>query len=249
MIKEEWDGSVDNHLDPGMKEIISYLRKQGVTTLFSCVGHWVTEKGRKRWSKPYLVFDINEKFAKFLSEKYKIEKTKLYTLDDKQSKITMGVYPKVEKGNMLQVNNFWNYVMAYKKVNNMKTLKTITEEELSVESAYTQLQELLKAQQELTGFSKQNPAIGQNQNLQRILNQLTLQGQGLNKSLQTLIAQKKQASLLQAKAQQQGGQVTPLNKAQPGQVKPAQGQANTTPTPGTPMNANGAVGGTPQRTP
>ncbi|MDR0675584.1 MAG: hypothetical protein LBF97_00890 [Elusimicrobiota bacterium] len=121
--------------------------------------------------------------------------------------------------------------------------KTLIEENLSIEGAYTQLQELLKAQQELQSFSKQNPAIGANQNYQRILQQLSLQGQGLNKSLQTLIAQKKQADLQKAKAQQQNGQVTPI-----GQQATATPQANTTPNPNVPVAANGNVSGVPKKT-
>jgi hypothetical protein len=124
----------------------------------------------------------------------------------------------------------------------MKTFKTLVEESLSVESAYTQLQELLKAQQELQAFSKQNPAIASNQNYQRILQQLNLQGQGLNKSLQTLIAQKKQADLQQAKVQQQSGQATPV-----GQQAAASPQVSTTPNPNVPTAANG-IAGVPRKT-
>lgn len=126
----------------------------------------------------------------------------------------------------------------------MRTLKTICEEELSIEGTYTQLQELLKAQNELQGFSKQNPALGQNQNYQRILNQLSLNGQGLAKSLQALIARKKQEDVLKQKASQQSGQVT--NITQP--TKTAQPQTNITPTRSQPTAANGMLSNIPRRT-
>jgi hypothetical protein len=131
----------------------------------------------------------------------------------------------------------FKHLKEEKEVNYMKTFKTLVEESLSVESAYTQLQELLKAQQELQAFSKANPAIAANQNYQRILQQLNLQGQGLNKSLQTLIAQKKQSDLQNAKAQQQSGQITPIN-----QQTSASPQVSTTPNQNVPTAANGVAG-------